>query len=1343
MFNDSLVTLFVRCFLVICLLLGKAVDARSNVNNVLSVGDGLPSNRVFDITRDHHGFMWFATEHGIARFDGAQVKGFSVHQTPELSKSLWVRDLLFDSQQQLWAAGKQGLEVLNPNAEGFEQVNISGASSTLNIYSLYESSQGLIWVGAKSGLYKVANRQLEFVPFTLAKGVNTSADNGFGQRILSITEVDESTLLLASDEGLLHLDIPSLQGRFVVSDDDEPLYADKVWRLDDGKIWLSIQGVGMAEYLPKSNKVELRYEDEHQFDTVGYVFDLALHNKTLFAASLNAGLLQLGEQVTLAEDFPPLLSIFSDAQVRAFGSYTEGAVIEHSNLQAVKNFAFNHPSETQQFEINDVLYLDNQIWVVDQLAGLCQYKLNGQLNGCVSAQDLSAQAIAKGANNTLWVSFYQELLHIDASTMQILNQVSFAEHGIPDSIYAIVVESESSIWLSHSFDGLTQLNPQTGVVHRVTQAHSALLSDQVHSIVKHNSVLWIATSSGLQSLDLTTGQFLKNNVAGVISRVAVYDLFLSPKGVLFLQTDAGIKALDTVKNSWLTLPKELAHITNVSIAFTSDGRAWFANGLGVFSWNPDKTGEAVRYFDKGDGLYHQGYLGSAATNTERSLVFASAEGLTLFTPEKLSYFDAEPKVSEFEMTFGDGSTRTFLNQQTLHNLPYQHASIRFNLANTNFASASKQQFRYKLEGISQAWVELGNSRMLMVPRLSYGDYKLIIQSTDSNGNWSNNSGEFSFSIKTPWYATTWAYVGYILTFMLCLFAIYHLRVAALKRIQRKLEKEVVIQTKAITEQNKQLSEKSVALANAEAQRTLLLKTLSHELMTPVSLIQGPAEQLLKAEQAQERSKMANIVVSNAKRLKTLIEQLMQVSEHKGEQTQHEVNMQSVQQVFNLSKICQEQVQAFVPVMEQQNLPVALDIEPDVMVSASQDQLEQCISNILSNAIKYSAPGGAITLKLVTNQKEDDKTCTLSVRDQGIGIASNELENVFKPEYRTKQGSQYNVGLGIGLSVVKTTVEALGGFVEVESVEGQGSVFSLHFKVVDQHLKPDTVIEIKEHGNPADNSINQQAERTILIVDDTPDMLEFLHSVFGKIYKVVVARDGEQALSLAQSHIPDLIISDVMMPKLDGFGLLSAVKQHTLTAHIPVILLTANLNEQRQIEGLTLRADDYITKPFNLQALELKVSNLFKHQETMLEKWRSRLTYEPRKDSLSLPALPKLQFKDQPHIYDFLDKLDAVVERYFRNADTTVTELAKEMALSERQLHRKLTALISMGANEYLRTYRLYKSVTPLLNGKHVAQVADEVGFNSGSYFSACFKKQFGMTAKTFVQKQRDKHSELK
>ncbi|KZN54309.1 hybrid sensor histidine kinase/response regulator transcription factor [Pseudoalteromonas luteoviolacea] len=1342
MFKDLLATFFVRCFFVIFILLGFYPKADANAGKTLSVGDGLPSNRVFDITRDHRGFMWLATEHGIARFDGARVKRFSKHQTPELSNSLWVRDVLFDSQQRLWAAGKQGLEVLNPHAEAFKQVPTGQGATSLNIYSLFESTQGEIWVGEKSGLYKFDNGVLNLVPFNIESNDQRPEQPTFNDRVLSITQVDESTLLMATDPGILLLDITKQQAQFIKNEEGEPLFADKVWRLDDGRIWLSMQGVGLAQYFSSDKKAIVQYVDENQFDTVGYVFDLKMHGDTLLAASLNAGLVQLSEQVIPVGDSPPLLSIYRDEQVLALGSYTEGAVLQHANLSAAQNFAFTHPSETNQFEINDVLVLEQHIWIADQLAGLCRYKMSGTFDGCLKAYDLSAQAIAKGKSNTLWVSLYQELVHLDAESMQVIDKFSFAEMGIPDSIYAMVFENDTSIWLSHSFDGLTQLNPKTRQVKRYTRSNSELLNDQVHSIVQHQSMLWVATSAGLQLLDLTTGEFLQLDSQGPEFSGAIYDLYLSPSGVLFLQSDAGIKAFDTYKKDWLMLPTQIANVTNASVAFSNDGRAWFANGLGIFGWDPSDASDVIHYYDKGDGLYHQGYIGSAASTAHDSLVFASADGLTLFAPKKLIYFDASPKVSEFEITLADGSTQTYFNKLSLDELPYQHASIRFSLTNANFASVSKQQFRYKLEGVSEAWVELGSSRVLMIPKLAHGKYILQLQSTDSNGNWSATTGQFVFSIKTPWYATVWAYIAYVFTFMLSLFVIYHLRVKALKGIQKQLEKEVALQTKAITEQNKQLFEKSSALASAEAQRTLLLKTLSHELMTPVSLIQGPAEQLMKVEHAQERNTMANIVVSNAKRLKVLIEQLMQASGHSGGEVQ---TTEQSQQLYDLSKICLEQASAFAPLLAQHELRLEVDITPHVMVKAKQDQLEQCVSNLLSNAIKYSPNGRRILLTLNKPSITEPSVCMLSVCDQGIGISTDEQSKIFEPEYRTEQGSKHNVGLGIGLSVVKSTVEALGGAVEVSSVEGQGSTFTLMFKTVESEpitLSRAAVDNETNIDESIDNNSEIQDPHSILIVDDTPDMLTFLQSVFGASYSVTVARDGEEGLELAKSQLPDLIISDVMMPKLDGFGMLSAVKQHSLTAHIPVILLTANLNEQRQIEGLTLRADDYITKPFNLQALELKVRNIFKRQEATLQKWRSRITPQPTQDALSLPALPKLQFKDQPHIYDFLDKLDRVVEQYYRNTQTTVSELAKEMALSERQLHRKLTALISMGANEYLRTYRLYKSITPLLHGGSIAQVADDVGFNSGSYFSACFKKHFGMTAKTFVQKQRDKHSQL-
>lgn len=1323
-------TFFVSYFLIFVAIFSNKGSAEPSLANVLGVGDGLPSNRVFDIERDHLGYMWLATEQGIARFDGMYVKRFSAHTTPKLTLSLKVRDLLFDKNNRLWVAGKQGLELLAPFSERFEPLTPKGQDSQLNAYSVMESQLGIIWVGTSTGLFRYSENELKPVILTLN-------EKHIVPHVLSLTETDTNELLLATENGVMRVNLSTLTVQYLQNEAGETVFADRVWRLSNGEIWLAIHGKGLATYSSETAQVSMQYIDENEFDTVGYVFDLLIGKEQFLAASLNTGLLTLNDGAVESHlGLPPLLSLYQDEQITAYGSFSEGVTFSSANHNAVNNQYFTHPSETGQYEINDILMTKEAIWFADQLAGLCRYSLEGVFEACLDTHDLSAQAIAQSASGLLWVSLYQSIVQIEPETLNVVRRFDLSSYHIPDSIYTIASTNDHSVWLSHSFDGVTRLNAVTKEVERFHTGNSPLKSDEVHSLVLHGDTLWVATSKGLQAFDVQSEQFRLNTSLASDITTAVYGLSVSPQGLLYIQTDIDLRVFDLKAQSWITLPDKIKSLTDTSIAFDDAGFTWFASSHGLMRWSREDKKTPVRHFDKGDGLYPQGYLGGAGDALNRKIVFAAPDGLSLFYPEKFDFADASPKVSEFELTFTDGKTQSYFNQINLPVLPYDHASIRFVLANTNFSSAFKQQFKYKLEGVADTWVELGKSRVLMIPKLAHGKYTLLLKSTDSDGNWSDNIGRFSFVIQTPWYLTIWAFCFYGLLSLLILFIVYRARIRTLRRIQIALEKEVATQTQEISKQNKLLIEKTEALADAQAQRSALLRTLSHELMTPVSLIQGPAEQLIKVQHSGERSKMANIVVSNAKRLKVLIQQLMQVS------NVNQASSLTLEQAhvpitnFSLSQICEEQVAAFQPLAAQRSIKLTVSIEQQIYVQARPDQLEQCVSNLLSNAVKYSHDGGEVVLNLELLSSLPQSKCRLRVKDFGIGIEAAEQKAIFSPEYRTENGRMQNVGLGIGLSVVKSVMDELNGTVEVHSELGSGSEFSLTFDMVSSVNPPPL-------NKAQPNKLHDISDKTILIVDDTPDMLTLLQSVFSADYKVELASDGMQGAKMAKELLPDLIISDVMMPKLDGFGLLSMVKQDPLTAHIPVILLTANLNEQKELEGLSRQADDYITKPFSVQALELKVRNVFIHHAASMAKWHARIEKPTKSSADDLPMLPKLSFKDEPHIYDFLDKLDGVIHKCYQDPDIGVPELAKEMALSERQLHRKLTAVMSMGANEYLRNYRLYQSITPLLHGKSVAEVADMVGFNSSSYFSACFKKHYGLTAKSYVQKQREKHKPTK
>lgn len=1285
-----------------------------------TVQQGLPSNRIFDIERDHKGYIWLATDQGAVRFDGAKFLQLSQRKTPNLSQSHWVRKIVEDSQKRLWVGGKQGLELLNKDAEYFEKIENESESSD-NIYDIFESMDQQIWVGTERGLKKIVGGKLMTVPLYSSQSVINS------ETVLSLTEIDEENLILAMKSGTYIYNKASNYVAPVIFNSQEPVYADKVGQLPDGTIWFSVHGLGLGYYDRVKNEVRLEHLDQEGFETTGYVYDVALQDEKTVAASLNSGLLSItSDGVKSSPLYPPLLTLFSDRHVNIYGSFNDGIFKSTPINRAFRNTLFNHTTPYSSYEINDIAYYQQAVWVADHLFGLCKYSIEGVRLKCIEKSS-SIHSLSVDKTGYIWASMYDALLKIDPNSGQVLARFELLELTIPEQIYSIVNNKLHEYWLSHSFAGITHLNTQTRAVVRYDTGNSDLLSDQVHKLIIKDNKLWIATSKGLQFFDVVSGGFSDALSPPKFSGLSVYDLLLDDSDIMWMQTNDGTKAYNTQLKYWLTLPDKITHIENASMG-NAKGLIWFAYAKGIVTW--DHVSKRLRYYDQGDGLFPNGYLPSATAVTEQGeLLFASTKGFTTITPHKLDLSISRPAISEVVVTHASAEQQRFFNQLQLQNIPYDHASLRFSFANLNMQSSSKHRFKYKVIGLTDIWVELGNERDLVIPKLAWGQYSLIVQSTDSEGNWDSERIKFDFSVATPWYATKTAILIYILVILLVITLLYRARLRALREKQHVLEQEVQRQTMKIGRQNEKLSTQARDLSKAQSERSILLRTLSHELMTPITLLQGPAEQILRQKEQSQRVLLAELIASNAKRLKVLVEQLMLVSSE-------QPNNLIMANRHDFSTICLTQIKVFDNLLASKNMTCHIDVEENIHVMAGEDELEKFVSNLLSNAIKYSPANSNLEITLRCFLREQKEICRLQVKDQGIGIEADYVERIFESEYRTSAGRQFTQGQGIGLSLVKELVNKIGGNITVASEIGKGSCFGIEFTVssdLEANLKKtkydselaNDVLDLS--GKIKGDSTKGLSKSTLLIVDDTPDMLSFIVSIFAKQFKVVTAKDGYEGILVANEFLPDLIISDVMMPKLDGFEFLTQIKSNELTGHIPVLLLTANMSDERKIKGLKLCANDYLHKPFSVPELELKVRNMLQLQNASQERWKREIQQRRLEE-----YTPEHGLIDSASVL-LITKIDKALSNLYSDTSLSVSQLAKEVALSERQLHRKLTSVAGITPNEYIRQYRLYQSQSKLRQGISVSQVSNDVGFNSPAYFSACFKKQFAMTPKQYIQ----------
>ncbi|MEL6974077.1 MAG: response regulator, partial [Bacteroidota bacterium] len=603
------------------------------------------------------------------------------------------------------------------------------------------------------------------------------------------------------------------------------------------------------------------------------------------------------------------------------------------------------------------------------------------------------------------------------------------------------------------------------------------------------------------------------------------------------------------------------------------------------------------------------------------------------------------------------------------------------------------QYRYRMLGIQKQWTYTEN-RSATFANLDPGEYTFEVQASTDENTWPQQTESFGFSIKTPLWASWWAYLCYTL---IVLGIGYYFLQSFLTR--QKLKTQLRLEHLEV--------EKVQELSNLKSK---FFANVSHEFRTPLTLIQGPVNDMLQDQHEPALKENLQLVQNNTQRLQRLINQLLdyaKVSENHLSSAPTEVDVFShIRAVIGAfdSWAKEKDIQLHFAI-SRKHITALLDI----------DALESILNNLVSNAIKYSSAGETVWVHAQTG--ETNNTLQLFVKDTGKGLSLDEKELVFQRFYRTDDTSE---GTGIGLSLTKELVDGMGGKIHVKDNHPKGSVFEVSIPLV---LVQESAEPIKLEPVASDSSLLSLAEEsTILLVEDHHELQQYIQKMMQPYGKVVVAKNGMEALQIAVKTVPDLIISDFMMPLMDGGELCRSIRKDPVVSHIPFIMLTAKATEEDKILGLRDGATDYIFKPFDKQELTLKVANLLRQRKRLQEKLKHEVLHEQSsKDSDSQDARFLRKFKD-------------LVLQYLDKSDLTVDFLSQHMGMSRVQLYRKLVALTGVPASDFIRNIRLQKSAKLIKNNwGNISEVAYEVGFNNLSYFTKCFKETFGMTPSQFAK----------
>jgi signal transduction histidine kinase/ligand-binding sensor domain-containing protein/DNA-binding response OmpR family regulator len=890
----------------------------------------------------------------------------------------------------------------------------------------------------------------------------------------------------------------------------------------------------------------------------------------------------------------------------------------------------------------------------------------------------------------------------------------------------IIPDSGNVLWISTWGDGLNRFDKRTGKFIRFKHDPGNPRSVSSNSIgclyIDRRGNLWIGTNGRRLNLFDRTNRSFESFKIEEDKTTAVPVIYEDHKENFWVGTyQTGLYLFDRDKGTSvynISAKDGLSNNDVESVLEDESGNLWIGTGYGLSKFDPE-THRIRNYYTSNVFDENQYVDGSVCKTSTGEMLFGTWDGFIMFNPDSIKDDPVPPQVvisnvSLFNKPGEKLEIDGFISELKELDLSYDENDLRFDYVGLHYGNPLKNRYKYKLEGFDKEWVDAGTQRNATYTNLNAGEYTFKVTACNEDGVWNEEGASIKIIIPPPFWAKWWAYSLYILFGMALL---YILRRYELNRTN--LKNQVKLDEVKLKEREETDRMKSRFFAN-----------ISHEFRTPLTLILGPTEKVLTASKDNETQKQLSIVKRSADRLLSLINQLLDLS--KLEAGKLELNASKGNIVSFINGI----TMSFESVAERKDILLKVKAgKNEIDLYFDKEKMTKIMTNLLSNAFKFTENGGKITVKI--NEK-DNSFIEIKVKDTGIGISEEELPRLFDRFYQvdSSQTREYE-GTGLGLALTKELVELHRGTIRVKSNSGVGSEFIIELPLGRKHLKEEEIIEDEITSEDAtmidsdlrefesshfeklsvikkDNDLSED-KNIILIVEDNADVREFIKDSIGDEYETKEASNGEQGLRKAVKFIPDLIISDIMMPKMDGNELTRRIKNDEKTSHIPVILLTAKSEQESRLEGLETGADDYLIKPFDSKELRIRIKNLIDIRRKLQEKFAGGRILQ-RKGEKKLSNLDE----------NFLRKVLETVERHLSEEDFSIEQFGEEVGMSRQQLNRKIKALTGKSASLHLRSIRLAKAklmITEKLG--NISEIAYSVGFSSPAYFTACFKEEFG------------------
>lgn len=1332
--------------------------------------NGLPNNDIQRIYQGKDGYMWIASRNGLFQYDGYSVITYRSNlYNPELLSNNNICSVTEDLNQRIWIGTYNGLDMLDRKTGNIIQINRPEFINN-TISAILVTQKGRVLLGTDQGLYEY---NYDTDSCILYSRINTHGV--FPETsVKSIIEDSSGHIWIGTwNNGLYRYD-PSVDKYYSYPQMNFQNSAHIIYEDSRKQIWVGTWGGGLQVLRDAydMNKVSWKtYEKQANkpnsiLNNIIYSISEDIHSKRIWVGT------RVGLSILQNEETGSFINYYADDSENSISGNEVNSIIRDNqgtmwlgllrggiNMVSTKKpyfTSYTFESIKKKIDTNSVgcLFVDDSddtLWLGFSGYGLVLYdRKNNKFKLPIESEEFGFERIPSilsmtkmASNGQIWIGVHNGGIFVYDKNSNEKKKIK--EYPLIETpwisghqIHAIFEDSDFNKWIGTNY-GLTMVNDKFEYIRFDSlecdsrKLRSAVIVDILEGskneiwAASNNTGIYRITGKGKTSQDYKITSYTVSN--GKLNSLNMSCVYKDKKGNIWAGSEGGgLNLYDRETDSFISVHKKwnLPGDAIYSIQEDDYGNLWLGTNSGLMKLHiqEDLKNASFRMYTITDGLLNNSFSRKAIFKTqEGEIFFGGNQGLDSFYPEKLSESKSvfppivvtDIKIHNVSWNNLDAKLRNEISEFTPEftkeiRLDHKNNNFTIEFATLGYEASGQYTYAYKLEGFDSEWKYTDVSRRFAYyNNLTPGTYKFYLKTTNANGVWSNQIISFDVVILPPFWLTWWAYLIYTVVISAIIIFVYRMLTNRIK-LENKLQLREIDQIRA------------EELNHAKLQ---FFTNITHELLTPLTIISASVDELKM--NAPQYGKHYQVMVNNINRLIRLLQQILEF--RKAESGNLRLKVSS----GDLAAFVSNSIKSFQPLIKKKQMNLIVECEPSPFLAYfDPDKLDKILYNLLSNASKYNRTGGNISVKL--NKDESGESAIIIVADDGMGMSKDAQKNLFKRFYEGDYRKFQTIGTGIGLSLIKDLVTLHGGEISVDSDEGKGTSFRVVFPITRNAFKEDeiddTLMDIEPSASNDDNEYEEEyseddkSQYNVLLVEDNEDLLHLMVKLLGTDYNIFTATNGKEGLDIVNRDEIDLVVSDIMMPIMDGVELCKKIKNEFETSHIPVLLLTAKTAESDRINAYESGADAYLNKPFNLSLLHARIKNLLKARERLNKDFKKQLVFEARE--LNYTSIDE----------EFLQKAIDCVHNNLSDPAYDQAQFVKDMGTTRSTLFRKMKSLTGLSYVSFIRNIRL-KEACRIMEKKRnirISELAYAVGFNDPRYFSSCFKKEFGMLPREYHDK---------